>query len=76
MKKTKVFKSGNSQAVRLPQGFTFKESEVYIYKHGDEVILKAIPQNLKAAFELLTDLPEDFLENREDTPPQQREEVE
>jgi antitoxin VapB len=35
----RIFKSGNSQAVRLPKGFQFKGSEVYIKKMGRSVIL-------------------------------------
>src|SRR5664280_601853 len=35
----KVFKSGRSQAVRLPKEFRFKGTEVYIDKVGDTVLL-------------------------------------
>ena len=36
----KLFKSGGSQAVRLPKAFRFEGSEVVIEKRGDEVVLK------------------------------------
>ena len=36
---TKVFQSGNSQAVRLPKEFRFKEGEVVIKWVGDAVML-------------------------------------
>ncbi|MBS4096214.1 MAG: AbrB/MazE/SpoVT family DNA-binding domain-containing protein [Sulfuricella sp.] len=39
MKTAKVFKQGNSQAVRLPKEFRFQEDEVYIRKQGDTVLL-------------------------------------
>ena len=39
MKTAKVFKQGNSQAVRLPKEFRFQEDEVYIRKNGDNVLL-------------------------------------
>jgi len=39
MKTAKVFQQGNSQAVRLPKEFRFRETELYIRKHGDTVIL-------------------------------------
>ena len=69
-----VFKSGNSQAVRLPKDFQFDVREVEILRRGDEVVLRRIPGNLTAAFELLAGLPEDFMEEgRNDTPPQARE---
>ena len=76
MKTTKVFTSGNSQAVRLPRGFTFKNKEVEIFKRNNEVVLREIPENLSEAFNILTGLPEDFYaEERKDTPPQDREEL-
>lgn len=39
MKTAKVFRQGNSQAVRLPKEFRFREGEIYIRKQGDAVIL-------------------------------------
>jgi antitoxin VapB len=69
----KVFKSGNSQAVRLPKEFRLAASEVEIFRRGDEIVLREPPQNLARAFELLCELPDDFLEERGDPPPQSRE---
>ena len=37
---TKVFRSGNSQAVRLPKDFRFDVEEVEISREGDAVILR------------------------------------
>ena len=39
MKTAKVFKSGNSQAIRLPKEFSTNESELYIQKIGNSLIL-------------------------------------
>ena len=39
MKTAKVFKQGNSQAVRLPKEFRFQEGEVFVRKNGDNVLL-------------------------------------
>jgi virulence-associated protein VagC len=39
MTTTKVFQSGNSQAVRIPREFQFDVAEVEIERHGDEIIL-------------------------------------
>jgi antitoxin VapB len=75
MHTAKIFKSGNSQAVRLPKDFQFKVSEVQIFRRGDEVVLKERPRNLERIFELLTGLSDDFMENgREQPPVQHREE--
>lgn len=75
MDTTKIFKSGNSQAVRLPKEFQFDEKEVQIFRRGDEVVLKKKPQNLARVFELLTELSDDFMEDGRKQPPvQEREE--
>ncbi len=76
MATTKVFKSGNSQAVRLPKEYQFDVDEVEISRRGDEVVLRKKPRNLAAAFELLAGLPGDFMEGgRNDTPAQSREDL-
>jgi len=70
----KVFKSGNSQAVRIPSEYKLDVSEVEIIKQGDDLILRPIARDLTRAFKLLTDLPDDFMDQgREDEPPQERE---
>ncbi|OHC69562.1 MAG: hypothetical protein A2045_14545 [Rhodocyclales bacterium GWA2_65_20] len=39
MKIAKVFKQGNSQAVRLPKEFRFQDAEIFIRMQGDAVLL-------------------------------------
>jgi antitoxin VapB len=51
---TTVFKSGNSQAVRLPKEFRFKSKTVEIFRRGNEVVLREKPLTLG---ELLDSLP-------------------
>lgn len=76
MQTAKIFKSGNSQAVRLPKEFQFKEKEVEILKKGDEVILRSKKASLAAAFALLAAMPDDFFrETRVDPLPEEREEL-
>ena len=71
---TRVFKSGNSQAVRLPKEFSVNSKVLEIFRRGDEIVLREPTRGLARAFELLTELPDDFLsEGRQDMPPQQRE---
>jgi len=73
MRITKVFKCGNSQAIRLPKDFYISSKEVEILKKKEEIIIREIPKNLSKAFELLTQFPSDFFaEGREDTEPQER----
>ena len=63
MRTTRIFRNGNSQAVRLPKEFQFDVDEVEIFRRGDEVVIRKKPQNLAEAFDLLASLPDDFLEN-------------
>jgi len=74
MARARVFKSGNSQAVRLPKQFRFESQEVEIFRRGDEVILREKPRGMARAFELLASLPDDG-EDRADSPPQSRDEL-
>jgi antitoxin VapB len=77
MSTARVFKSGNSQAVRLPREFRVRSRELEIFRRGDEIVLREPAPGMSRAFELLAGLPGDFLaEGRGDTPPQQREELE
>ena len=57
---TRVFRSGNSQAVRIPKSFRFRSQRVEIFKRGDEIVLREQPANLRAAFDLLAGLSTDF----------------
>jgi antitoxin VapB len=72
--KARIFKSGNSQAVRLPKEFRFDVQEVEIFRRGEEVVLRKPKRNLRRALAILQGLPDDFMaEGRQDSPPQQRE---
>jgi antitoxin VapB len=61
METAKIFKSGNSQAVRLPKAYQFDVTEVQIFRRGDEIVLRRKPQNLARVFELLTSMSDDFM---------------
>ena len=76
MSVTKVFMSGNSQAVRLPKEFQFDVGEVEIFRRGDEVVLRKPQRDASRVFELLTALSPDFMEEGRQQPPlEQREEL-
>jgi antitoxin VapB len=75
MATTRVFKSGNSQAVRLPKEFSVRSKRIEIFRRGGEIVLREPAKGLSRAFDLLTELPDDFLAaGRKDGPPQTREE--
>ena len=72
----KLFRNGRSQAVRLPAEYRFEGSEVYVRRDpltGD-VILSRRPESWTDFFELMksVEVPEDFLADRTDKPPQKR----
>ena len=70
----RVFQSGNSQAVRLPKAFRLNAERVEIFRRGDEIVLREQPVNAAAIFDVLAELPDDFMaDGRDDTPPQSRE---
>ncbi len=60
LKTTKVFKSGNSMAVRLPKDCQISGDTVEIIKKGSTIILREIPTTLDKAFELMEHLPADY----------------
>ncbi len=68
----KVFRSGNSQAVRLPKGFRFDVDEVEVSREGDALILRpkqGVGQrwaSLRAA--VARGVSEDFLAEGRDQP--------
>ena len=73
MATTRVFRSGNSQAVRLPKQFRLASGKVEIFRDGDEIVLRARRPGMARAFDLLAALPDDVLsDDRRDSPPQSR----
>ena len=68
----RVFKSGNSQAVRLPKEFRFSVDEVEVSREGDAIILRPHPESnrgwssLRAA--LKRGVSDDFMKEGRDQP--------
>jgi antitoxin VapB len=76
MATARVFKSGNSQAVRLPKEFRFNVDELEIFRRGDEVVLREPSSSAVGIFHALASMSDDFFsEGRDDPPPQEREEL-
>ncbi|WP_020393701.1 antitoxin [Thiolinea disciformis] len=74
MQTTRVFMSGNSQAVRIPKEFQFDVDEIEIFKRGDEIVLRKRAKNLAEAFASIPKMPEDFMaDGREQDLPQEYE---
>jgi antitoxin VapB len=65
---TKPFRSGNSEAIRLPKNMAFgPDTEVEISKHGDIVTIRPKPkQSIKQMIANLRALPKpDYVQDRE-----------
>ena len=76
MHKTKVFKSGNSYAVRLPKEFRLNCDTVYIKKEGNRIVLIPLNNKWDNLFDKLRnfkELTDDFLSERNQPLPQERE---
>jgi antitoxin VapB len=69
----KVFKSGRSQAVRIPKEYRFDCNEVFIERDGERIILTPRPRSWRDYFASARRFTEDYPEHIEDAPPQQRE---
>ena len=73
MTMTRVFKSGNSQAVRIPREFQLDVSEVEIFRRNDELVLRKKKDSLIDVLDIFADMPDDFMaDGRNDQPPQER----
>jgi antitoxin VapB len=71
MKTTKVFKSGNSQAVRIPKEFHLEGEEVEIRRQGGSLILRPRKESWAALIDSLKKFSDDFMEGGRRQPPMQ-----
>jgi antitoxin VapB len=73
-KRASIFRNGANQAVRLPQELRFPTDvkEVRIRKQGDGLFITPVKPDWASFFAMQADVPDDFLENRDELPPQSR----
>src|SRR5271165_4456596 len=73
-KRASIFRNGANQAVRLPQELRFPADvkEVRIRKQGDGLFISPVKPNWASFFAMQVDVPDDFLEKRNDSSPQSR----
>lgn len=65
MKTAKLFKNGESQAVRLPKEFRFEGDEVLIKKAGNAVVLLPKKKSWDSLLDSLDQFTGDFMAERE-----------
>jgi antitoxin VapB len=71
MKTAKVFKSGNSQAVRIPKEFHLEGDEVEIRRKGGSLILRPKRQSWAPLIDSLKKFTDDFMADGRRQPPVQ-----
>jgi len=74
MLSSKVFKSGNSQAIRLPKEYRLDEEELYIQKVGSALILFPKTNPWEAFEKSLSEFSEDFMAGGRNQPKAQERE--
>ena len=65
MKTAKLFKNGESQAVRLPKEFRFEGDEVLIKRAGNAVVLLPKKQSWDSLVDSLGQFSSDFMSDRD-----------
>lgn len=73
MKTAKIFQNGQSQAVRLPREFRFKDDHVYVKKSGNVVMLIPAKDSWESLFDSLDKFSDDFMTERKQPKVQTRE---
>lgn len=73
MKKAKLFKNGQSQAVRLPKEYRLKGDHVFIKKCGNTLMLIPAENSWDSLIASLDKFSDDFLTEREQPEIQKRE---
>ena len=72
MERTKVFTSGNSQAVRIPRHLRLSSDTVYIHRVGTALVLLPGDAPWDAVFASRALVSDDFMTSREQQPWQER----
>lgn len=73
METARLFKNGQSQAVRLPKNFRFEGEKVFIKRVGNAVVLIPYQDSWETLFESLDQFSDDFMQERKQPASQDRE---
>ena len=72
MRTAKIFKSGNSQAVRIPKEFQLEGGEVEIQKKGGNLVLRPKRKSWARLIASLEKFTDDFMDEGRKQPPVQK----
>ncbi|NJD57675.1 MAG: antitoxin [Nitrospirae bacterium] len=73
MKTAKLFRNGQSQAVRLPREFRFENDHVFVKKSGNVVVLIPAKNSWDTLIQSLAKFSDDFMTERKQPKAQKRE---
>jgi len=65
MKMARLFRNGQSQAVRLPKEFRFEGTSVYIHRLGHSVVLVPTREPWRGMFDATKRFTADFMSERD-----------
>jgi len=71
IKTARVFKSGNSQAVRLPKDFNLDVGKVQVFWKDGDVVLRPLKRTWQEYFERGRRFSDDFPESIDDQTPEE-----
>ncbi len=71
MDTARLFKTGRSQAVRLPKAFRMLGDKVKIHREGNKVILEPIDVSWDGLLRSLGEFPDDFMASGREQPEMQ-----
>ena len=72
MKTAKLFRNGQSQAVRLPREFRFEDDHVFVKKSGNVVLLIPAKNSWDTLIQSLDKFSDDFMIERKQSKVQSR----
>jgi antitoxin VapB len=72
MGRAKIFRSGNSQAVRLPKEFQLDAKEVTIFRQDGDLVLRPVQKTWKEYLDHGRRLTEDFPDRIDDVRAEER----
>lgn len=75
MDTAKIFRNGQSQAIRLPKEYRFEGSKVYLKRMGNAVVLIPEHDSWQPLIDSLAMFSDDFMDERNQPPVQVREDA-
>lgn len=75
MRTAKLFRNGQSQAVRLPKEFRFEDDHVFVKKSGNVVVLIPAKNSWDTLIQSLDKFSDDFMVERKQPKMQKREDL-